>query len=109
MFDYFISSIPLWVWITLVALIAGLLFYFFSPVILGIWRLMPNWLRITLGAIFAALGIYAAGRHKGYKDVKAREDELNKKAAENRRKIHEDVQKLNPTDTDKRLNKWMRD
>lgn len=107
--DYFLSAIPLWVYVMVAVMIAVPLFYFFSPVILAIWRITPKPVKYILLGILSLFGMFAYGRHKGYKDVKAREDELNKKAVDNRRQIHDEVEKLNPADTDKRINKWMRD
>ncbi len=107
--DFFLSMIPLWVYVAGGLVIALPLMYFFGPVIMGIWRIMPNWVRVALGAVVALFGVFVYGRHKGYKSYKKHQENLDHHAVENRRKIHDEVEKLTPTDVDKRIDRWMRD
>lgn len=109
MLGYVISAVPLWVWVMLGLLVIGLLFYFFSPILVPLWRMIPKPVKYVIYGILSLFGAFAYGRHKGFKDVKAHDKELEKKAVENRKEIHDEVQKLNPVDTDKRLDRWMRD
>lgn len=107
--DFFLSMIPLWVWIVMGLLIAAPILYFFGPIVFGIWRILPNWAKIVLGAVFSVFGVFVYGRHKGYKTYKEHQEKLDRRAVENRKEIHDEVEKLSPSDTDKRLDRWYRD
>lgn len=105
MMDLILSSIPLWVWLVIGMLITAPLLYFFGP----IWNGLPNWIKYPAYAIAALLGVFIAGQRKGHLAAKSRQEELDRHAVQDRKRIHDNVAKLNPVDTDQQLGRWMRD
>ena len=109
MISWFIDQIPLWVYIAVALLIAAPLLYFFGPILAAVWRVMPNGVKIAFGAIAALLSAYVLGRNKAAKNAKEEQKRRDARAVQTRQEVHDDVQKLNRADTDKRLDRWMRD
>lgn len=109
MIEWLIAQIPWWVYLIVAAPFVGAAFYFFSPLIMGIWAITPKWLRWLLGGLLALILTFFAGRNKGITLQKEQQKRVDEKGVQKRQEIHDEVQKLNPTDLDKRLDKWMRD
>lgn len=109
MISYLIDQIPWWIWLVGALMCAGALFYFFSPILIPIWRMIPTPVRIALAGIGAALLAYFAGRNKGNDNAKADEQRRNAQAESRREAIHQDVKNTPASDLDKRLDRYYRD
>lgn len=107
--SFIIDHTPFWVWVVLMLAIVGPLMFYFGPAIIGVWKILPNWLKVTLtfgvSIIFAVL----YGRNKGARDAKADRDAANARAIQTRQNVDHEVDNLPPADVDRRLGKWMRD
>lgn len=107
--NFVLDHTPIWVWLVILFGGLGALFYFFSPILVPIWNLMPKWLKVillgTVSVILAAL----AGRYQGRKDADEERKKNDAAAIKNREQINADTQKLSPDDRRKRLDKWVRD
>jgi len=62
-----------------------------------------------LGFIGTVILAFITGKHKGWKNAEERTKETNAQAVQTRDKLHREIEKLTPDDTDKRISKWMRD
>lgn len=107
--SWILDHVPPWVW-----LIAGLggfgvLWFYFSPIIIAIWNLTPKPIRIALGAVGALIAAVMWGRYRGAKDEREAQKKREAGAVDTRSKINEDVKKSSDADIDKRLSRWMRD
>lgn len=109
MLSWFIDQIPWWVYLVVGLFGTGALFYFFSPILVPLWNLTPQWVKVAGGVILAIGLAFVGGRNRGAKDAKERQAQANAEAETNRVEKHDEIQKLPPADLDKRLDKWMRD
>jgi len=108
-FGLFLGWVPLWVWITLTVLAAIPILYFFGPILLPIWRMLPTWLQALLLGIGAAMLAWAGGRHIGAKRERDEQKRREANAIRNRAEVDQDVGNLSEKDTRDRLNRWNRD
>lgn len=104
-----IDHIPLWVWLVLSGCAVGAVLYFFSPILLPIWRMIPLPVRVGIIGVVAAIFAYLGGRHKGRQNADEERKRLDAQAIDNRNKTHDEIQNLSPDDRRKRLDKWVRD
>lgn len=104
-----IDHIPPWVWVTVAATAALAAFYFASPILIPLWRVTPNWVKValafTVAVVLAALG----GRYKGRQNAEEEQRRRDAEAIQRRSEIDHDVQKLDRPAVDRRLDLWMRD
>lgn len=109
---YIFDQIPWWAWVfiaggggaAIIAFVPGAL-----ALVVGIWNAMPRWLQLTLLVCGGFVIAYFAGRNKGNKNAREAQARKDAKAVETRQEVHDEVQKLKPTDVDKRLDKYYRD
>ena len=107
--DWIVDHIPLWVWLTVSGCAVAVVLYFFSPVLLPIWRMIPLPVRVGLIGAFAAVMAYLAGRRTGRQNADEERKRNDAQAIQNREKTHDEIQKLSPSDRRKRLDGWVRD
>lgn len=105
----FIDHVPLWVWLVLSGCAIGAVLYFFSPILLPIWRMIPTPVRVGIIGAIAAGFAYLGGRYKGRKNADEERKRLDAQAIQNRERKHDEIQKLSPDDRRKRLDGWVRD
>ena len=109
MFSSIIDQIPWWVYLGLMFISAGLLWYFAAPIILPLWKLAPNWLKVTLGVVVAIFLAFIKGRNLGHDNAVKEQEKRNAEGETKRSELHDKIRKLPPSDVDNRLSKWMRD
>ena len=107
--NFIVDHIPIWVYVVVGCAGAGALMYFFSPIIIPLWNLLPNWLKWFLGFVVAMFLAIMGGRYKGRKDAEEEQRERDAEALKNRTKVDNEVNKLDRPAVDKRLDPWMRD
>lgn len=108
--NFIIDHIPVWVYVVVGCAGAGALMYFFSPIILPLWNLMPSWLKWTLGFIVAMFLAVMGGRVKGRRDAEEEERRRDAQAQETRDKIDVTVDKLPEGGAEKQLrDRWSSD
>lgn len=106
--SWILNHTPPWIWVVAALAIAGTLWFYFSPIIIGVWNLTPKPVRIALAAI-ASLGLAIVyGRYKGSKDERDAQREREARARDTRNEINEDVNKATDDQLDRRLDRWMR-
>jgi type VI protein secretion system component VasK len=108
MFVGALDHVPLWVWLTITFAVAGVLYWFFAPIITVVWNLTPKPVKIALGAIGTGIGIYVYGRYSGARTARELEKQKQAAAVKDREKIHDEVKNLSDADLDKRYDKWVR-
>lgn len=107
--NWILDSIPIWVYVVVGCAGAGALMYFFSPIIIPLWNLLPNWLKWFLGFIVAMFLAIMGGRYKGRQDALEEQRKRDAEAAAKRKTIDAEVTNLDRPAVDKRLDPWMRD
>jgi hypothetical protein len=107
--QYMLDSVPWWVWLAPTPFIIGALLWFFGPFIIGFWNMLPTKVKAVIIAV-ATVGVaYIIGRSQGNKTARERQKQLNARAEQNRREIHDDIQKRSEPVVDRDLDKWLRD
>jgi membrane protein implicated in regulation of membrane protease activity len=106
---WLIDHVPPWVWIILIIGTTGALWFYFSPIITVVWRLLPNWLKVTLGAVLSLILAVLYGRYKGAKDEREKQAEREADQINKRKQVDESVRNASDADLDKRANRWLRD
>lgn len=105
--DSILNMIPWWGWVIIVAAPVGTLLYFFGPILLPIWRMLPLWLRALILGIGAAFIAWMGGRHVGAETEKEKERQRNAEALRKRAEVDREVEKLKPGEAEKRLrDRW---
>lgn len=107
--DWIIDHIPVWVYVVVIVLGTGALFYFFSPILVPLWNLTPRWVKVAGGAVLSVILAALAGRYKGRKDAEEEQRRRDAEAIETRKKVDDEVSHLSPDDRRKRLDGWVRD
>lgn len=103
------DHVPTWIYLIIVFVVAGVVFYFFSPIITAIAAVMPNWMKIALGAVAGLIAAFVYGRYRGAKTARELEAQKQAKAVETRSKIDASVKNATDAELDKRADRWMRD
>lgn len=102
-----IDSIPWWGWVIIVGAPIGALLFYFGPVLLPIWRMLPLWLRALILGIGAAFIAWMGGRHVGRENAREEERRRNAEALNKRVEVDHEVDKLNEGEAAKRLrDRW---
>jgi hypothetical protein len=108
MITWIISQIPWWVYVIVAAPFVGAAFYFFGPLIMGVWAILPKPVKWLLGGIVAGLLAFVAGMNKSSRAAKERQKQLEQQAVNKRNEIHENVENRSESDIDKSFDKWVR-
>jgi hypothetical protein len=82
--------------------------YFFGPILLPIWNMLPGWLRATLLGIGAALLAWAGGRHIGAQREREEQKRRERDALRNRAEVDQNVSNLSNKDLRDQLGRWNR-
>jgi 4-amino-4-deoxy-L-arabinose transferase-like glycosyltransferase len=109
MISSIIDQIPWWVYLGVMIVGAGVAWYFLAPILLPLWKLMPNWLKVTLGVIVAVFLAFIKGRNTGHSNAVKEQEKRNAEGEAKRNELHNQVERLPSSDVDDRLSKWMRD
>lgn len=105
-----IDHIPLWVWLVISFGGVGALLYFFSPILIPIWRMLPTPVKGVLIALATGLLAYLGGRYKGRANAEEQERRRNAEAQQKRVEVDRDVAGKTGTQVDKDLrDRWSRD
>jgi membrane protein implicated in regulation of membrane protease activity len=107
--DFIIDHIPPVVWWTLGLAGGGALLYFFYPVLLPIWRMLPAPVKAVLVAAAAAAIAYLTGRYRGRADADEQERRRNAEALKKRTEVDSEVGNLSDKEARNRLHdRWTR-
>ncbi len=109
LWSWIVDQIPLWAYVVVAVLVAGTLFYFFSPILVPLWNMTPRPVKYAIGVMMAIASAFVYGRNKGSSDAKEMERRRAADAIKTRAKIDEEVHNRSDTDLDKSASKWMRD
>lgn len=107
-FGLFLGWVPLWAWISLCIVAAIPILYFFGPVLLPIWRMLPTWLQAVFLGIGATLLAWAGGRYVGAKTERDEQKRREANALRNRAEIDDEVRNMPKKDVHDRLGRWNR-
>jgi len=107
--NYVLDHIPLWAYLVGGALLVGALLYFFSPVLIPIWNMLPKPIKVVLMGIVAVLGAYLGGRYKGSQDEREAERKRDAEAQNKRNEVDNEVDRKSADEVSKDLDPWYRD
>src|SRR5690348_15840766 len=108
MLSSIVDQIPWWVYLGVMIVGAGVAWYFLAPILLPLWKLMPNWLKVTLGVIVAVFLVSTQGRNTGHSNAVKDQEKSNAEAETKRTELPTDLDLHPSSDSDDRLSKWMR-
>ena len=101
------DHIPLWGWIVIIGAPVGALLFYFGPILLPIWRMVPQPIRLFIYAAVAGLLAYLGGRYRGHKNAEQIERERNAQAIQKRTEVDAEVAALDRPEVEKRLrDRW---
>jgi hypothetical protein len=107
--NYIIDHIPLWGWIVIVGVPILALLYFFGPILLPIWRMIPMPVRLVLIGIGTAILAFLGGRYKGRANAEEEERRRNAEALQKRNEVDSEVDRQTDKQTADRLrDRWTR-
>jgi threonine/homoserine/homoserine lactone efflux protein len=107
--NYILDHIPLWGWIVIIGAPIGALLYFFAPILLPIWRMIPMPVRLVLMGIGAAFLAFMGGRYKGRANAEEEERRRNAEALQKRNEVDSEVDRQTDKQTADRLrDRWTR-
>lgn len=109
LWNLIVDHVPVWVYVVVGGLAIGAAFYFFSPILIPLWRLMPTWLKVLLGGATATFLAYMGGRNRGRSDADEETRRQNEDALRKRVEVDNEIKTMDEKTVDKRLDRWMRD
>lgn len=102
-----IDSIPWWGWVIIVGTPIAALLYFFYPILIPLWRMLPLWIRALIIGVGAAFIAWMGGRHVGRENAREEERRRNADALRKRTEVDREVGSLNEGEAEKRLrDRW---
>lgn len=105
-----IDHIPLWGWFIIIGAPIAALLYFFGPILLPIWRMLPLPVRVALIGIGAAFLAFMGGRYRGRANAEEEQRKRDAQALQKRTEVDHEVDKLSGKQTaDKLRDRWSRD
>lgn len=105
-----VDHIPWWVYMVLGVGGIGALFYFFSPILVPLWNMLPTWLKAALIGISAAFLAWIAGRNAGRHNAEEEERRRNADAMKKRVEVDNVVDKKSSSQVQKDLrDRWSSD
>jgi hypothetical protein len=88
----------------------GALFYFFSPILIPLWNMLPTPLKAVLIGVSAAFLAWIAGRNVGRHNAEEEERRRNAEALQKRTEVDREVTNLSGKQAqDKLRDRWSRD
>lgn len=107
--NWIVDAIPLWGWFIIIGAPVGVLLFYFGPVLLPIWRMLPAPLRGIMIAIAVGLFAWLGGRHKGRANAEAAERRRNAEALQKRTEVDREVSTKSDKQVHSDLRRWQRD
>jgi len=105
-FDYWVNRVPWWLLPGIAGIALVVTWAYWGP----IWKVLPGPVKTVILAVIGALTFYGIGRVKGREAEKRMDDLRQARAAEDKRRIEDEVKSLPDSGVDDRLRKsgWMR-
>lgn len=109
MINWIIDTIPVWVWVVLIAIPAVLTINIWLPLFITVWKALPTPVRFILGGFLAALFAYLSGRNRGRQN--AREEQARRDAEANRQRLRTDaeIRQMTEEQRERERRRWERD
>lgn len=104
-----VDAIPLWGWIVIFGVPIGGVLYACGPILLPIWRMIPQPIRFAIYAIFAGLLAYLAGRHTGRGNARDEQKQRDAAAEKTALEVQNEVGRMSGKEAqDKLRDRWSR-
>lgn len=107
-FGLLLGWVPLWAWIVLCGVIAAPILFYFGPVLLPIWNMLPRPIKLFFEAIVLALLAWAGGRYVGAKRERDEQARREANAIANRAEVDQNVARMDDKTVRDRLAKYNR-
>lgn len=105
-----IDHIPIWGWVVIIGLPIGAALYFFSPILIPLWRMLPTPVKAVLifaGGLFLA---FMGGRYRGRWNAEEEQRKRDAAALQTRTEVDHEITNLSDKETARRLReRWTRD
>lgn len=107
--DTILDHIPIWGWVVIIGVPICAALYFFYPILIPIWRMLPEWLKALILAIGATFIAYMGGRYKGRWDAEQADKKRDAEALQKRTEVDNAVDKQTGKQTSDALrDRWTR-
>lgn len=104
-----VDHIPLWGWFVIFGVPAGVLLYYFGPILYPIWRMLPTPVKGILIAIGVGLLAFLGGRYKGRANAEEEERRRNAEAMRKRNEVDNAIDNKSPSQVQDQLrDRWSR-
>jgi membrane protein implicated in regulation of membrane protease activity len=108
--NWIIDHIPIWGWVVIIGVPVGALLYFFGPILLPLWRMLPLPVRLGIMAVGAAFLAFMGGRYRGRANAEDEQRRREAQAIQKRTEVDHDVDILSDKGRqDKLRDRWTRD
>jgi hypothetical protein len=108
--NWIVDQIPLWGWFIIFGAPIGALLFYFGPVLLPIWRMLPGPVRGVMIAAGVGLLAWLGGRHKGRQNAEEEERRRNAEALKKRTEVDHEIGSMSGGQVENRLrDRWTRD
>lgn len=105
-----IDHIPMWVWLTVSGCALGAALYFFSPILIPLWRVLPGPVKALLIALATAAIAFLGGRYRGRANAEEEERQRNAEALQKRAQVQNETDKMSDKEVgDDLRDRWTRD
>lgn len=104
-----VDHIPMWGWMIIFGAPIVAALYFFGPILLPIWRMIPLPVRIALIGLLGAVIAFLGGRYKGRANAEEERRQRNHAALQKRAEVDRNVETMGADDVQAKLHKWDRD
>ena len=102
-----IDHIPWWGWLIIVGAPIGALLFYFGPVLIPLWRMLPLPVRAVIIGAGAAFVAFMGGRYRGRANAEEEERRRNADALRKRQEVESEIGKLKTGEAEKRLrDRW---
>lgn len=110
LWDWVVDHIPVWVYVVVGGLGIGAAFYFFSPILIPLWNIMPRWMKVALAFVVSITLAALAGRYRGRANAEEEERRRNAEALRKRTEVDNEINKMSGSEVESKLrNRWSRD
>lgn len=102
-----VDHIPLWGWLVMIIVPIGVLLYFFSPILIPIWKVLPTPVKAVLIFITGLFVAFMGGRYRGRWNAEEEQRKRDADALQKRNEVDREIGTLSDSEAQKRLrDRW---
>src|SRR6266540_3819634 len=101
--NFILDHIPWWGWVIIIGLPTGAALYFFSPILIPLWNMLPRPIKTGLILIGSGFVAFMGGRYRGRANAEEEERRRNAEALQKRAEVDREVDRMSDDEADKKL------